>query len=74
VFEYEGSRAEVIESYRRRLLTIRIRGGDPRVLLGLIDHELAIIHRSYPGIRFERFMPCDCETCSASGDPTMFEV
>jgi internalin A len=74
VFAYEGSEAEVTEVYRRRLLTIRIRGGDPRVLLGLIDKELGIIHRSYPGIRFKRFMPCDCQTCSASHDPTMFEV
>ena len=74
VFAYEGSEAEVIEVYRRRLLTIRIRGGDPRVLLGLIDKELGIIHRSYPGIRFKRFMPCDCEICSTSDDPTMFEV
>ena len=74
IFEYEDSAAEVIEVYRRRLLTIRIRGGDPRVLLGLIDHELGIIHRSYPGIRFKRFMPCDCEACSASSEPTMFEV
>lgn len=74
VFEYEGSTAEVIEVYRRRQLTIRIRDGDPRVLLGLIDHELDIIHRSYPGIRFKKYMPCDCETCTASSDPTMFEV
>ena len=74
VSAYEGSEAEVVEVYRRLLLTIRIRGGDPRVLLALIDHELAMIHRSYPGIRFKRFMPCDCETCSASDDPTMFEV
>jgi hypothetical protein len=74
VFDYEGSRAEVVEIYRRRLLTIRISGGDPRVLLGLIDHELDIIHRSYPGIRFKKFMPCDCETCSASSEPSVFEV
>ena len=74
VFEYEGSRAEVIEAYRRRTLTIKIRGGDPRVLLGLIDKELGIIHRSYPGIQFKKYMPCDCETCSASGEPTTFEV
>ena len=74
MFEYEGSKAEVIEVYRRGLLTIRIRGGDPRVLLGLIDHELGIIHRSYPGIRFKKFMPCDCETCLSSSEPTMFEV
>ena len=74
VFEYEGSTAEVIEVYRRRQLTIRIRGGDPRVLLGLIDHELGMIHRSYPGIKVKKFLPCDCETCAASSDPTMFEV
>jgi hypothetical protein len=74
VFEYEGSTAEVIEVYRRRLLTIRIRGGDPRVLLGLIDHELGIIHRSYPGIKVKKFLPCDCETCAASSEPTTFEV
>ena len=74
VFEYEGSTAEVIEVYRRRLLTIRIRGGDPRVLLGLIDHELGIIHRSYPGIKVKKFLPCDCETCAVSSEPTMFEV
>jgi C-terminal of Roc, COR, domain/Ras of Complex, Roc, domain of DAPkinase/TIR domain/Leucine rich repeat len=74
VFEYEGSAAEVIEVYRRRLLTIRIRGGDPRVLLGLIDHALGIIHRSYPGIKVKKFMPCDCATCAASSEPTMFEV
>ena len=74
VFAYEDSTAEVIEVYRRRLLTIRIRGGDPRVLLGLIDHQLGIIHRSYPGLQFKKFTPCDCEICSASDEPTMFEV
>jgi internalin A len=74
VFEYEGSTAEVIEVYRRRLLTIRIRGGDPRVLLGLIDHELGVTHRSYPGIKVKKFLPCDCETCAASSEPTTFEV
>jgi internalin A len=74
VFEYEGSTAEVIEVYRHRQLTIRIRGGDPRVLLGLIDHQLGIIHRSYPGIKVKKYMPCDCATCAATSEPTMFEV
>ena len=73
VFEYDASRAEVIEEYRRRLLSIRIRGGDRRVLLGMIDHELAIIHRSYPGIKVERFVPCNCPRCAASSEPSMFK-
>jgi internalin A len=74
VFEYDASRAEVIEQYRRRLLSVRVRGGDPRVLLGVIDHALGIIHRSYPGIKVERFMPCNCPRCSASSKPSTFKV
>ena len=74
VFEYDASRAEVIEQYRRRLLSIRIRGGDPRVLLGMIDHELMLIHCSYPGIKVERFMPCNCPKCSTASEPGTFKV
>jgi internalin A len=74
VFEYDASRAEVIEQYRRRLLSVRIRGGDPRVLLGMIDRELALIHRSYPGVKVEQFMSCDCARCSASSEPSTFKV
>ena len=74
VFEYDASRAEVIEQYRRRLLSIRIRGGDPRVLLGMIDHELTLIHRSYPGIKVEKFMPCNCPKCATLSEPGTFKV
>jgi GTPase SAR1 family protein len=74
VFEYDASRAEVTEEYRRRRLPIRIRGGDPRVLLGMIDHELMLIHRSYPGLKVERVMPCNCPKCSASSEPSTFKI
>jgi len=74
IFEYDASRAEAIEHYRRRRLSIRIRGGDPRVLLGMIDHALTIIHRSYPGIKVETFMPCNCAVCSISSEPSTFMV
>lgn len=74
VFEYDASRAEVIEHYRRRLLSVRIRGAEPRVLLSMIDRALSIIHRSYPGIKVEKFMPCDCDRCSTSSEPSTFKV
>jgi hypothetical protein len=74
VLEYEGSRAQVTEKYRRRLLTVRIRGGDPRILLGIIDHQMGIIHRSYPGIKVDKVMPCNCPVCSASDEPGTFAV
>jgi Leucine-rich repeat (LRR) protein len=74
LLEYDASRADVIEDYGRRRLSIRVRGGDPRVLLGIIDHALAVIHRSYPAIRFDKFRPCDCARCAEATEPTMFSI
>ena len=40
----------------------------------MIDHALGIIHRSYPGIKVETVMPCNCEVCSVSSEPGTFTV
>jgi hypothetical protein len=74
LLERDLTQAELVEEYRRRRLTIRLRGGDPRVLLAIIDRELATIHRSYPAIRFERLRPCDCEGCAVAPEPSMFTI
>jgi hypothetical protein len=74
LLEHDRTRAEVIEEYRRRRLHIRLRGGDPRILLAIVERELAIIHRSYPAIRLERLRPCDCERCAVAAEPTMFTI
>ena len=52
VFAYRSTRAEVVEDYRRRL-HVRLHGDDPRVLLGIVDHALGVIHRTYPKLRCE---------------------
>lgn len=74
LLKHDLSEAEIIEEHRRRRLSFRLRGGDPRTLLAMIERELAIIHRSYPAIRFERFRPCDCERCAVAPEPTMFTI
>lgn len=74
VLAHDLTQAEIVEEYRRRRLVIRLRGGDPRVLLAMVERELAIIHRSYPAIRFERLRPCDCERCAAAPEPAMFSI
>jgi internalin A len=74
LLEHDLTQAEIVEEYRRRRLTIRLRGGDPRVLLAIVDRELATIHRSYPAIRFERLRPCDCERCAVASEPSMFTI
>jgi hypothetical protein len=40
----------------------------------MIDHELMLIHRSYPGLKVERVMPCNCPKCSASSEPSTFKI
>ena len=72
VFAYGTTRAEVVEDYRRRQLRIRLHGADPRVLLGIIDQALAVIHGSYPRIRVRTFIPCTCDKCTAHREPEMF--
>ena len=72
VFAYDSTRAEVVEDYRRRQLYIRLHGTDPRVLLGIIDQALAVIHGSYPRIRVRTFLPCTCDRCTAHREPEMF--
>ncbi len=74
VLEYLGTSAEVVEDYRRRALRLRLKGPDPRVLLGIIDQNLSVIHRSFPGLKFETFRPCDCDGCSSASEPTKFSV
>ncbi|UOY02816.1 COR domain-containing protein [Blastococcus sp. PRF04-17] len=74
LLRHDLTQAEIIEDYRRRRLTIRLRGGDPRILLAMIDRELAAVHRSYPAIRFEKYRPCDCDRCAVAVEPTMFTI
>ena len=74
VFTYRGTRAEVVEDHRRRHLHMRLHGVDPRVLLGIIDHALGVIHRSYPRLRYDTFLPCRCDVCVRAREPAMFTV
>jgi len=74
VLGHETGRAEIIEEYHRRRLRIRLLGTDPRVLLAIIDRELALIHRSYPEIKFGKLRPCDCPVCATSSEPAMFLI
>ncbi|MET0426796.1 MAG: COR domain-containing protein, partial [Actinoplanes sp.] len=74
VLRYESGRAEVVEDYPRRRLQIRLAARDARVMLSVIDRALAMIHRSYPDLRFDRFRPCNCAVCAEAAEPAMFSV
>ena len=74
ILERDGTRAEVIEDYPRRKITVRVVGPDTRGLLSIIDDQLDRIHRSYPRLQYEKYLPCDCEVCRQRPEPFTYKL
>lgn len=74
ILEREGSRAEVIEDYPRRKITVRVSGGDLRVLLAIVDDQIERIHASFPRLKYDKFLPCNCEVCQARDEPFAYPL
>jgi internalin A len=72
IFERDHTRAEVIEDYGRRHIRVRATGADARVLAGIIDDHLQRIHDSFPKLKSEKYVPCNCPKCAASAEPYLF--
>lgn len=70
----EGSRAEVVEDYPRRKITVRVSGADARGLLAIVDDQLDRIHASFPRLKYEKFLPCNCEVCQAREEPFAYPL
>jgi internalin A len=74
IFERDGTRAEAIEDYPRRKITLRIAGSDTRGLLAIIDDQMDRIHRSYPRLQYEKYLPCNCEACRKRNEPFTYSL
>ena len=74
VLAWEGMRAEIVEDYARRRITVRVTGAEPRSLLAIIDNQMDVIHASFSKLRFEKHLPCNCAECRVSDDPATFTL
>jgi GTPase SAR1 family protein len=74
ILEREGSRAEVMEDYPRRKITVRVSGGDLRVLLAIVDDQIERIHASFPRLKYDKFLPCNCDVCQARDEPFAYPL
>jgi Leucine-rich repeat (LRR) protein len=74
ILERDGTRAEVIEDYPRRRITVRVAGPDTRGLLAIIDDQLERIHRSFPRLKYEKYLPCNCEVCRQLPEPFTYSL
>ena len=63
VLEKDGSRAEIIEEYNQRRIRVRITGPGDYGLLMIVDDQLERLHKSFPRLNYERYLPCPCSEC-----------
>jgi len=70
----EGARAEVIEDYPRRKITVRLNGTDSRSLLAIVDDQLERIHAAFLRLKYDKFLPCNCEVCQTREEPFAYPL
>ena len=75
-----NTRAEIIESYGKREIKIRISGKNKRDLLTVVTRELDKIHDLYPRFKeskeskekYQKLVPCNCNTCKGNQNPHFY--
>ena len=68
----DKTKAEVIENYGKREITIRVVGEDAKGLLTIVSHEIDKINESYTRLNYKKLIPCNCEVCRDSQDPHLY--
>jgi GTPase SAR1 family protein len=66
--------AEVIETYDRREIKIRLVGSNKRDFLVVITHQLDEIHDSFKQLRVKKLIPCNCDVCKDSQNPHFYDL
>jgi hypothetical protein len=74
VLERDGTRAEVMEDYIRRNISVRLNGPDTRGLLAIVDDQLDRIHGTFPHLKYEKFVPCNCPVCRTKPEPYAYPL
>jgi hypothetical protein len=68
------ARAEVIESYYRGEIRIRVSGSDKKGWLSILDHKFNEIHTSYERLKYKKLVPCNCSTCKGNPEPHAYPM
>ncbi|MBC1239955.1 COR domain-containing protein [Nostoc sp. 2RC] len=68
----DETKAEVIEYYSKREIKIRVSGRHKRDFMTIVIHELDKIHDSYKRLKYDKLIPCNCNTCKDSQQPHFY--
>ena len=66
--------AEVIETYDRREIKIRLSGRNKRGFLEVITDKLDEIHASFNQLKVKKLIPCNCNVCKDSHNPHFYDL
>jgi internalin A len=73
ILERDRTKAEVIENYGRREITIRVVGMHKKELITLITDKLDMIHDSFNRLKYKKLIPCNCSKCRNTQEPYFHE-
>jgi internalin A len=76
VLQKNGARAEAIEDYHQRRITIRSIGDRARELINIVHHEFQQIHADFnlQANNYKTLIPCNCPTCLDADEPETFAL
>ena len=66
--------AEVIETYDRREIKIRLSGSNKRGFLEVITDKLDEIHDTFNQLKVKKLIPCNCDVCKDSQTPHFYDL
>lgn len=72
IFQCNGSRAEVIEEYSQRWITVRVNGPNRQGLLAIVDDQLRRLHATFHRLQYDLLVPCPCCECIEKQIPYVF--
>ncbi len=70
--EKNGAVAEVREIFGQKEIAIRVKGTNQRELMIIISEEIDKLNDSFEGLKVEKKIPCNCETCAGLENPHFY--
>lgn len=73
IFHHQNTHAQVIETYGKRKLEIRVRGAHIVQLSTIIANEIDQLNASFKRIKVKKNIPCSCRECKDATTPHFFD-
>ena len=72
ILEHNNTKAEIIETYGTRSISIRVSGMHKKELLTIVAEHFDLLNKGYEGIECDKMVPCNCKTCRGNNKPHFY--